>query len=251
MEPNASQQDKQEELERLIETLPEELQSLCASGKAVLNMAHLAKNLLQMVSGSAEITQLSLERREYDRITKSWNIFEMNLSRLKKLVLDLIRFTKQYPLHAVSCDINEIIAKAAANCERLLKENRITLQFRPGTEIPTGCFDIDRLTEITINLITHAADNVADHGGNIVLRTAYLHAGKEFELSIEDDAPALSLDIIKLLRVPNERTRNMRGTGFEIPLAGLYAQQHGGYMDIDSTPPRGNAVHIYLPLHLS
>lgn len=251
MEPNASQQNKQEELERLIETLPEELQSLCASGKAVLDMAHLIKNILQMVSGSAEIMQLSLERREYDRVMKSWKIFEPNLVRLKKFVLDLIKFTKQYPLHAVSCDINEIVAKTVGTCKGLFEENRIALQFRPGTGMPAGLLDIDQLGEMTVNLITHAADNLAEHGGIITVQTAFLDACKEVELLVKDDAPALSLDVIKLLRFPVERARNMHGTGFEIPLTGLYAQQHGGYMEIDSTPPKGNTVYVYLPLRLS
>lgn len=248
MEPDATQQHKQEELEQMIQLLPEELQSLCASGKAVLDLAHLVKNVLQMVSGSTEIIELTLERKEYERIPKSWAIFEPNFMRLKKFLLDLIKYTKQYPLHIVSCDVNNVIRKAIAHCECTLKRHPAKLQFVPGDGLPAAALDSERVVEIAVNLITHALDNLPEHAGSITVKTNYLTPGKEIELMVADDAPALPLHLVRSLRVPSERTRNMCGTGFEIPLAGLYAQQHGGYMEIDATPPKGNAVHVYLPV---
>lgn len=247
MEPNAPGQHTKEELDRLIETLPEELQSLCSSGKSVLDLAHLVKNILQMVSGSVEIMQLSLERRDYDRVSKSWAIFEPNFMRLKKFVLDLIKFTKQYPLHLESCDVNEAVGKAVRICEGSLKGYAVKVQFRPGSGICAAMLDADRIAEIAGNLITHAVDNLPEHTGTIIIRTAFLEGSKEIELKVMDEAPALPLDVIQLLRYPAERASNMYGTGYEIPLAALFTQQHGGYLEIDSTPPNGNSVHVYLP----
>lgn len=249
MEPNASeQQHRQEELDRMVESLPEELQSLCASGKAVLDLAHLVKNILQMVSGSAEIIELGLERKQYDRVIKSWTIFEPNYIRLKKLVLDLIKFTKQYPLHSESCDINQLIPKAIKNCEHFLKNYKVEIQFKPSATVPAAMMDSEKVGEITVNLITHALDNLPEHQGTIVIRTDYLQANREIEISANDNGPILSMELIKSLRQPFERTRNMCGTGFDIPLAALYAQQHGGYLEIESSPEKGNGVHVYLPV---
>ncbi|MCE5187155.1 MAG: hypothetical protein LLF76_13625 [Planctomycetaceae bacterium] len=249
MEPKAKEQLSQEEINRLIEALPEEVQSLCGSGKAVLDLAHLVKNLLQMVSGSSEIMQLALERKEYDRLLKSWAIFEPNFIRLKKFLMDLIKFTKQYPLRMESCDINERICRAIKNCDPALRSHGVQIEMTPGPGIPACLLDSDRMEEIASDLITHGIDNIGG-SGVIKITTVYLDGSNEIELTCSDDGPALSMAAIRSLRQPSERTRNMCGTGFDIPLAALYVEQHGGYMEIESTAPRGNVVHVYLPIRL-
>jgi two-component system sensor histidine kinase AtoS len=249
MEPKASnEQQHQDELERLIEGLPEEAQALCASGKSVVDLAHLVKNILQMVSGSSEIMQLALERKQYDRIAKSWTIFEPNFVRLKKFILDLIKFTKHYPIHEEPCDINEAVRKAVRSCEYVLKGHNVKVLLEPGNGIPSSLLDGERVEEIAANLITHALDNLPEHEGTITVRTEYLGESRELQITVCDDGPALEKSVILLLKQPFERTRNMCGTGFDIPLAALFAQQHGGYLEIDSTPPKGNVVRVFLPV---
>ena len=97
------------------------------------------------------------------------------------------------------------------------------------------------------NLITHALDNLPEHAGTISLTTKYLKDHKQIQLSVCDDGPALTNETIRSLAEPQERTRDMCGTGFDIPLAKLFIEQHNGYMDLESTPPQGNCVHVYLP----
>jgi signal transduction histidine kinase len=251
MEPKASKEQLgQDELERIIECLPEDIHSLYASGKSILDLSHLVKNILQMVSGSAEIIQLGLERKQYDRLAKSWTIFEPNFIRLKKFLLDLIKFTKQYPLRTESCEINKCIQNAIMGCNYILKDYAVNVQWESTEGIPAAFLDAERIEEIVSNLITHALDNLPEHQGTITIQTVYLAESKEIELTISDNGPALPLETVRLLRQPYERTRNMCGTGFDIPLTALYAQQHGGYLEIDRTPPVGNAVHVYLPVRV-
>jgi len=248
MEPKASKEQQQETLEHLIEALPEEVQALCASGQSVMDLAHLVKNILQMVSGSSEIMQLALERKQYDKIAKSWTIFEPNFIRLKKFILDLIKFTKQYPLRMEPCDFNQSVQRAAKSCEYALKGHSVKLVFEMGSGMPSALLDGERVEEIAANLITHALDNLPEHEGTVTLKTDYLPDSKELQLTVSDDGPALERAVIESLRRPFERTRNMCGTGFDIPLAAKYAQQHGGYLEIDSSETNGNVVRVFLPI---
>lgn len=248
MEPKASEKQRQDELERVIEGLPEEIRALCASGRSIVDLAHLVKNILQMVSGSSEIMQLALERKQYDRIAKSWTIFEPNFIRLKKFILDLIKYTKQYPLRTEPCDVSHAVRKAVKSCEYVLKGANVKVQVEAGEGIPAALLDGERVEEIASNLITHALDNLPDHEGTITIQTEYLSESREIQLTVCDDGPALEKEVILSLKQPFERTRNMCGTGFDIPLAAMFAQQHGGYLEIDSTPPKGNIVRVFLPV---
>ena len=236
--------------EHPMDLLPEDIQAFCASGKSVMDLAHLVKNMIQMVSGSVEIIELGLERKQYDRVRRSWEIFGPNFIRLKKFVLDLIKYTKHYPMNMVDCDFNQIVQKGIKSCEYVLRKKHVKIQFHQDKTIPAAQFDPGRIEEIVANLVTHSLDNLPEHMGVISIQTMYLSESRQIQLTVSDDGPALNEETRQKLAEPFERTRNMCGTGFDIPLATLYVQQHNGYLEIDSDKDteRGNHVTVYLPI---
>ena len=232
----------------LFDQLPEELQSFCESGKSVMELAHLVKNIIQMVSGSTEIMKLGLERKQYDRVLRSWNIFEPNFIRLQKFILDLIKYTKHYPTQKTDCDFNEILSRGIKSCEYFLKKKPIKLKLYLDKTIPTMQLDPKKIEETVINLLTHAYDNLKDHMGKITVQSHCIPENHQIQLVISDDGPALTDEMIQQIIEPFERTRNMVGTGFDVPLARLYIEQHDGYMEIVGDETTGNHVSVYLPI---
>jgi len=252
MDPNSSKPKTQGDCNRqALEALPESLQQFCLSGQSVQELAHLVKNIIQMVSGSVEIIELVLQRKQYDRIERTWDIFEPNFIRLKKFVLDLIKYTKHYPLQKTECDFNDIVKNAIRSCEYILKNKKIKIRLQADKAVRPVSLDADRVEEMVANLVTHASDNLPEHAGTISIETKLLNDHHQIQLSVCDDGPALSDAMIRSLAEPFERTRNMCGTGFDIPLAKLYAEQHDGYMEFESTPDKGNCVRVYLPIQSS
>jgi signal transduction histidine kinase len=246
MDPSPHQTEQEPDIQQAIESMPESLKALCLSGQSVRNLAHLAKNILQMTSGSVDIVKLGIERKQYGRIERSWDIFEPNFVRLKKFVLDLIRYTKHYTLQKTNCDLNSIVTNAIKSCQYALDNNEISLQLLEDKAIPTTSLDADRIEEMAANLITHAVDNLTDHQGEITIRTSLLKEHGQVQVSVSDSAPPLTNDVIRALEEPFERTANMVGTGFDIPLAKLYVEQHGGYLEFENDEK--NCVHVYLPM---
>lgn len=232
----------------LLQQLPETLQHYCQAGQSVAQMAHLAKNIIQMVSGSVEIMELGLERKQYDRVLRSWNIFEPNFIRLKKFVLDLIKYTKHTPLQKTDCDFNQAVQKGIGSCEKLLKHKHVKIRLHQDQTIPAAQLDSERLEETVMNLIIHAFDNLSDQMGEVTIRTQWLADQQQIQLVVSDDGPALSETVQQQLAEPFERTRNMYGTGFDLPLAKLVVEQHNGYLEISSGETAGNTVSVYLPV---
>ncbi|MDH4203016.1 MAG: HAMP domain-containing histidine kinase [Phycisphaerae bacterium] len=249
MHSNSSKIDKHQSSKVCeIEALPEDMQQLYLSGKSVLNLSHLAKNIIQVVSGSAEIIQLGLKRKQYDCVQRSWDIFEPNFIRLKKFVLDLIKYTKHYPLQKTICDFNKLVKNAISANSTLLKNRNVKIQLSEDRAIKPVSLDADKIEEMVANLITHALDNLPEHAGAISITTQYLRDHQQIQLSVRDDGLALTNEAIRSLGEPQEQTRDMCGTGFDIPLAKLYIEQHNGYMDLESAPEKGNCVNVYLPI---
>ena len=232
-----------------IEALPDDVQQLYLSGKSVSDLSHLVKNIIQTVSGSADIIKLGLERKQYDRLQRSWDLFEPNFLRLKKFILDLIKYTKPYPLRKTPCDFNQLVKNAVQSRQHFFKNNAVTIHLKDDKTIRPMPLDGDKIEEMVANLITHAVDNLSEDAGVISITTRWLKDHQQIRLTVRDDGPALTNQSIRSLAEPRERTRNMCGTGFEVPLAKLYIEQHNGYMDLESTPGQGNCVTVYLPIH--
>lgn len=248
MEPISSETKNSPAIQKDMVSLPEHLRQWCLSGKSVEETAHLAKNLIQIVSGSAEMIQLGMKHKQFDRVLRSWKIFEPNLRRLQKYILDLIKYTRHYSIQKTECDLNQLVVNAIRQCEHLLKKHSVTLKVVEDKHVRPMLLDPDRIQEMISNLITHALDNLPDHNGTVQISTHYLKDHHQIQLSVYDDGPALNETSIRSLSEPHEWTQNMCGTGFDIPLAGMYIEQHDGYMEFESTPDKGNCVHVYLPI---
>ena len=248
MDPSSHKTKEQQDFERAVQALPESLQRFCLSGHSVQNLAHLVKNTLQITSGSIEIIQLGLKRKQFDRIERSWGIFEVNFVRMKKFILDLIKYTKHYHVQKTPTNLNQCIDSAIHSCDYALKNSAIKIQLQKDKAIPSSLLDADRIEDMVANLITHAIDNLPDHAGTISITTKHLTEHHQIQVSVADDGPGLSDETIRSLAEPYERTPNMVGTGFDIPLAKLYIEQHEGYMEFESSQAKGNCVHAYLPI---
>ena len=94
----------------------------------------------------------------------------------------------------------------------------------------------------------HGIYFIAEHEGTITVTTKYLPEHQQVQLSVCDDGPTLTSEMTQSLSEPFERTRSMVGTGFDIPLAKLYIEQHDGYLEFENIEPKGNCVHAYLPI---
>jgi K+-sensing histidine kinase KdpD len=244
VEPTTSKYDPRQDIDKL----PDELQQWCLGGKSVSDTAHLAKNIIQMVSGSAEIIELGMNKKQYDRVQKSWALLKPNLKRLQKYVLDLIKYTRHYPIDKSVCNLNELVNHVIRRCERGFKNYAVRIEYIENPNIEPVSVDAEMLQEMLSNLITHAADNLSDHAGIIRIEITCLKNHQQIQISVCDDGPALNNEAIRSLREPKERVQNMCGTGFEIALATLYAEQHDGYIDFESSQGKGNSVHVYLPV---
>lgn len=248
MKPTSSNHNEQLAGQVEIESLPDQVRQWCLTGKSVSETAHLAKNIIQMVSGSAEIIALGMEKKQFDRVQKSWALFEPNLKRLQKFVLDLIKYTRHYPIEKTECDFNSLVRHSLRRCERILKHHSVKLELAEDKTLLPVSVDADRIQDLVVNLLTHALDNLPDHAGTIRIQTRHLPDHRQVQLSVSDDGPAMTDAAIRSLGEPCERVQNMCGTGFDIPLAKLYIEQHHGYMEFESTPDKGNTVRVYLPI---
>jgi len=243
-------------IQKTLERLVEDRETISAFGNIAAGIAHEVKNPLGGIRGAAEILA---SRSEEPRTKEIAEIIVREVERIAALVDDLMVFT---PGDAVRFE--------PVNIHRILDEMIELLCLDPISEaigierwydpsIPELMADGDRLAQVFRNLARNALQAMAGAGagGTLVVRT---HMPLDHRLTgvngtqiptlvveISDTGPGIAADVLHKLATPFFTTRP-GGTGLGLAVARNWVSRHGGTLRIESTESRGTTVKIALPL---
>ncbi|HEV2387398.1 MAG TPA: ATP-binding protein [Candidatus Acidoferrales bacterium] len=126
------------------------------------------------------------------------------------------------------------------------KRARLTLDLA-ATNGDRVLFDRNQLEALLIILFTNALDAIS-LDGNIAVRSRR-SGSKRIEVEIADDGCGIDPRDLPRVFQPFFSTKPVgKGTGLGLPLASSILQEHNGFIRLESTPQKGTAVHIELPL---
>jgi signal transduction histidine kinase len=222
-------------------------QRLIAAGQVSLKISHSVKNILQLVSGSAEVIDFGLRTNEIHRVKRSWNILRPNLDRVKKFMLDMLDFSRERHLELGPCQFNAVIQSAIESLRSQLKQKKTKLHIRVDQQIPTIELDGERIHEMAANLILNAIDIVDDQTGVVSVETKYLKEQNEVELSVTDNGPGISEEAKEKIFQPFESSKNKLGTGLGLAIAKQIIEQHNAKIQIESEQGKGSTFKVILP----
>ena len=230
-----------------LQTARDENKRLVAAGKATLKLSHSVKNILQMISGAAEVIDFGLRSNEIHRVKRSWDILKPNIERLKKFTLDMLDYSKERKLELEECDFNRVIQSSIESLQNQLKQKKTKLQIRVDQNMPIIELDSERIHEMSLNLILNAIDIVDEATGVVDIETRYIEEAQEAEFSITDNGPGMTEEIMETIFEPFESDKNKFGTGLGMPIAKQVVDQHNGRIEIDTKIGKGSTFRVYLP----
>jgi two-component system C4-dicarboxylate transport sensor histidine kinase DctB len=104
--------------------------------------------------------------------------------------------------------------------------------------------DLDRITQVLVNLITNAVQAIEDEG-RLVLKVSNNEVGTTITVSDDGEGmpPALKYRIFDIFF-----TTKAGGTGLGLPICRKIVEAHDGAMDVNSKPGRGTTFTMFLPL---
>jgi signal transduction histidine kinase len=220
---------------------------LIATGTAALKLSHSVKNILQMISGAAEIVDFGLRTNQMHRVKRSWDILKPNLERMRKYTLEMLDYSKDRPLNLGACDFNRAIQGAVESLKSQLKQKNSRLNIRIDQNIPTIELDSERVHEMALNIILNAIDIVDDQRGIVCVETRYLPDQQEVLYAVTDNGPGMTEDMKEKIFTPFESKKSKFGTGLGMPIAKQIIDQHGGRIEIETEIGKGATFNIFLP----
>ncbi|RKY03767.1 MAG: peptide-binding protein, partial [Planctomycetota bacterium] len=82
---------------------------MAEAGQVVLNMSHGIKNIAQSMRSGREVMDKALESGDLEAAKRTWSILRQNLGRIEKLVLDMLKFSRDETPNLKPCDFNRLV----------------------------------------------------------------------------------------------------------------------------------------------
>jgi signal transduction histidine kinase len=108
--------------------------------------------------------------------------------------------------------------------------------------------DEPRLGQLFVNLLVNAAQSIPQgHASSNHIRVALYQEGAVVVVEVEDTGGGMSRTQLARIFEPFFTTKAEHGTGLGLPICREIVEEHGGRLDVESTPGEGSRFTVRLP----
>ncbi len=235
----------QEAYDKLSTTQTQLIQSekMAAVGQLAGGVAHEINNPMGVILGFAQSIVKGIKAG--DLLYMPLKSIEREALRCRKLVGDLLTFSRVDKTKAEEIDINHTIEDTLSFVEGLAKVKSISIIKEYGTGIPRIIANKNQIQQVIVNLCNNAIDAMPE-GGNIKLSTK--DTGDRILIEVSDTGKGMTEEVKKHLFEPFFTTKEAgKGTGLGLSFCFEIIQNHNGTIEASSEPDKGAVFVIKLP----
>jgi signal transduction histidine kinase/ActR/RegA family two-component response regulator len=232
-------------------------QKMEAVGQLASGVAHDFNNLLVVIQGYTEML-LAQENLAHD-VRENLRLVFTAGERAASLTSQLLTFSRKQVMKLRVLNLSEVVADVAKMLKRVIGEN-IALEFEYAQNLQPIQADTGMLEQVLMNLAVNARDAMPK-GGHLVIdistitvdaahvaRQTQARAGEFVMLSVRDSGCGMTPEVQARIFEPFFTTK-APGKGTGLGLATVYgiAQQHNGWVEVDSRIGSGTTFKIFFP----
>jgi len=221
---------------------------LAAIGEMAAGVAHELNNPMTVIIGTAQM----LQREGCADEESLADIINSGL-RCKKIVQNLLTFSRQdsYPLAPV--DLNDVVEKVLSLVEYQINKNKINIVVNLASGLPEIIANSQQLQQVLVNFLLNARDAIEEAGreGTIEITTGLREdgGGKQLVLAVKDNGTGIDPGNLDRIFNPFYTSKEVgRGTGLGLSVSMGIAQAHEGNILVESEPGVGSVFTLVLPV---
>ena len=221
---------------------------LAAVGEMSAGIAHELNNPLTTVTGFTELILEDLPPEAQYRT--ELEMVQREAKRATDVVRRLLDFSRQGERTRTRADLNEIVEDVVALTHHLIHTSGVQLILDLAGDLPWASIDRNQMKQVLLNLI-HNALQAMPNGGTlqIATTTSSRDARSWVTLSVQDTGVGIPPQDLERVFEPFFTTKGERGgTGLGLSVTYGIVTDHGGLIDVASTPDVGSIFTVWLPL---
>jgi signal transduction histidine kinase/putative methionine-R-sulfoxide reductase with GAF domain len=228
---------------------------LAAVGEMAASVAHELNNPLTTVVGFVE---LALEDIPTDMpIRPDLELVMREAQRARDVVRRLLDFSRPMEDVRVRTDVNELVRETLALIKHQIRTYGVTSYINFASKLPWVLVDPNQIKQVLLNLIHNALQAMSadamgvSAGGDLTITTdRQIREGSPWvTLAVRDTGVGISPENLERIFEPFFTTRATgSGTGLGLSISYGIVTDHGGFMEVESTPGKGSCFTAYLPV---
>ena len=171
------------------------------------------------------------------------------VKRISGIVENLRAFARLDQAAVDRVDLQQAIAGSLELIRGQLERCHITVEQQEGGELPVVCAPA-QINQVVLNLLVNAMQAIEATGrgaGRIEIETRA--RGDEVILEVADDGCGIPAEILPRIFDPFFTTKPVgQGTGLGLAISHGIVADHGGRIEVESTPGRGSRFRMILPV---
>jgi two-component system, cell cycle sensor histidine kinase and response regulator CckA len=241
--------------QKRLEAQLQQAQRLESIGTLAGGIAHDFNNLLMGIQGRTSLMLADLDGAHPHR--EQLESIEELVRSASDLTRQLLGFARGGKYEVKPTDLNELVSRSAEMFGRTRKDIRITLALPDDT--PTVEADRRQIEQVLFNLFVNAS-HAMPGGGEIRIATGSVfldekeaplrqaNPGRYAFIRVADTGTGMDRATLQRIFDPFFTTKEVgRGTGLGLASAYGIVKNHGGFIEVTSTPGRGTTFQIHLP----
>jgi PAS domain S-box-containing protein len=238
-----------------IKTITKQLinrEKMATVGEMAAGVAHEINTPLGIILGYTQLMQEDFPEGSEEH--SNLQVMERQTKICRRIVADLLKFSRQTKSVKAAFDLNQIIEDVLAVTEHSLNMQQISVVRKLAPYLPDVFGDAERISQVFVNLLNNSQQAMARTGGKIIITTRQVDS--VVEVSVMDTGTGIPEDIRNKIFNPFFTTKEVgKGTGLGLSVTYGIIQEHGGTIQVESpliNPDTqeqfdGTVFHIRLP----
>jgi len=222
-------------------------EKLAAIGTLAAGVMHEINNPLATIAACAESLELTHENAPPD-IQEGLRLIQSEVQRCKGIVDSLLDFSRPKATDKVLVDVNAAIDRTLFVLKHHTRFKK--LQVRTDLDRSLGAVvhaNEEQVVQVFMALLINAMDAMHERG-TVALRTRASDDGASVIAEVVDQGDGIRrADIPKLFEPFFTTKAPGRGTGLGLSICYAIVAEHGGRIEVDSTPGEGSVFRIVFP----
>jgi len=226
-------------------------EKLAAVGQLAAGVMHEINNPLATIAACAESLAIRLKETgegapgDLDYL----RLIDGEVQRCKRIVDTLLDFSRPRPSTKEPTDVNAVI-----------RQTLLLLKHHPRFKVITVRTDLDpaialdvranaeQLVQVFMSLLINAMDAMAERGTVTIRTRRGRHLGEAVIAEVTDEGHGIPRSEVTKIFEPFYTTKAPgRGTGLGLSICYSIVAEHGGRLQVDSTPGQGSTFRVLLP----
>jgi signal transduction histidine kinase len=239
------------ELATNINRIKEMQKELAFLGQSIASLSHDIKNVLEGLQGGAYVVDEALKDQDQELMKKGWSVVKKNIQEISGLVQNILYSAKRRKPAYEAIVLDKMLMESIAFFYEKAQSIECKLRANANPRLPVVHMDPGALRRMLINLLSNALEACRRDKGkdsHAIAVKADFYDRRHLMIEVEDDGIGMDDATSEKIFTQFFSTKGTDGTGLGLMVVHEIAKEHGGRIEVLSSPGKGSTFRIILPL---